>query len=93
MVFIGMSQADKRLMRYPHLYDRFVEVVKFQPLDRADVEKMAKELSEVQFSDDAIEWISNDSEGKIRKIIALIHRAEHMAKGSKNRTVEAKDFK
>jgi len=93
MVFIGMSQADKRLMRYPHLYDRFVEVVKFQALDRADVKKMAEELSEVQFSDDAIEWISNDSEGKIRKIIALIHRSEHMAKGSKGRTIEAKDFK
>jgi DNA transposition AAA+ family ATPase len=93
MIFIGMQQADKRLMRYPHLYDRFVEIVKFMPLDREDVEKMTKELSEIQFSDDAINQITHDSEGKIRKVLALIHRAEYIAKGSKNKTIEARDLK
>lgn len=93
MVFIGMQEADKRLKRYPHLYDRFVEVVKFESLDREDTEKMVTELSEVHFSSDAIDRITTDSGGKIRKIIALIHRAEYIAKGTKNRTIEAKDFK
>lgn len=93
MVFIGMNQADKRLMRYPHLYDRFVEIIKFQPLDHEDVETMIRELSEVQFEEDAIDRIASDSEGKIRKIIALIHRAEHIAHGSKAKTIAAKDLK
>ncbi len=93
MMFIGMQHADKRLMKYPHLYDRFVEVVKFAPLDHEDVEKMTKELSEFQFSDDAIDRIISDSEGKIRKVLALIHRAEYVARGSKNRTIEAKDLR
>jgi len=93
MVFIGMQQADKRLMRYPHLYDRFVEVVKFEALDHEDVEIMANELSEVQFSEDAIDRIALESEGKIRKIIALVHRAEYAARANKSKTITAKDFK
>jgi len=93
MVFIGMQQADKRLKRYPHLYDRFVEVVKFEPLDREDVEKMTGELSDVPFSEDAVDKVTADSGGKIRKIIALIHRAEHIAKPKGNKTIEAKDLR
>ena len=93
MVFIGMQHADKRLMKYPHLYDRFVEVVKFAPLDREDVEKMIKELSEFQFSDDAIDRITNESEGKVRKILALIHRAEYIARGSRSNIIEGKDLR
>lgn len=93
MIFIGMNQADKRLKRYPHLWDRFIEIVKFEPLDNEDVAKMTKELSEVQFSDDAIEWISRTSEGKIRGIIGLIHRAERIAQGARVRTITARDFK
>jgi DNA transposition AAA+ family ATPase len=93
MLFIGMNQADKRLMRYPHLYDRFVEIVKFAPLDRNDVSNMAKELSEVSFADDAIDRIALESEGKIRKIIAWIHKAEQIAHGSKAKAITAKDFK
>ena len=93
MIFLGMEHADKRLMRYPHLYDRFVEVVKFLPLDRDDVEKMTKELSEFQFSDEAIDRITHDSGGKIRRILAMIHHAEYVARGSKSKTIEAKDLR
>lgn len=93
MIFVGMTHADKRLMRYPHLFDRFIEVLKFMPLDSEDVGKMVKELSEVQFSDDAIERIVTDSEGKIRKILALIHRAEYIARGSKIKIIEATNLR
>ncbi len=93
MVFIGMGQADKKLMRYPHLFDRFVEVVKFEKLDHEDVELMVKELSEVQFEQDGVDRIATESEGKIRKIIAMIHRAEYSARTSKAKTIGAKDFK
>ncbi len=92
MIFVGMQHADKRLMKYPHLYDRFVEVVKFIPLDHEDVEKMVKELSEFQFSSEAVDRIASLSEGKIRKVLALIHRAEYVARGSKNKTIEGKDI-
>jgi DNA transposition AAA+ family ATPase len=93
MIFIGMNQADKRLMRYPHLYDRFIEVVKFQPLDREDVELMIKELSEINFDGDAIEKIVSESEGKIRKILAFIHRAEYIAAKNRLKSIQGKDLK
>lgn len=93
MVFIGMQEADRRLKRYPHLYDRFVEVVKFKPLDRDDVEKMASKLSEVQFSDEAIDKMTADTGGKIRKVIGLIHKAEHIAGPKKSKIITVEDLK
>lgn len=93
ILFIGMQAADKRLMRYPHLYDRFVEVVKFQPLDREDVELMTKELSDVAFDRDAIDKIVTQSEGKIRRILALIHRAEYIASRNRLKSISEKDLR
>ncbi len=93
MVFIGMGQADKKLMRYPHLYDRFVEVVKFEKLDRDDVALMCKELSEIEFQADAVDRISMESGGTIRKIINMLHRAEKAAAANRAKTISAKDFK
>lgn len=93
MVFIGMGQADKKLMRYPHLYDRFVEVVKFEKLDRDDVALMCKELSEIEFLPDAIDRIAAESGGTIRRIITAIHQMEKAATASRAKSVGAKDFK
>jgi len=92
-LFIGMGQADKRLMRYPHLYDRFVEVVKFQPLDREDVLLMTKELSNVVFDGDAIDKIVTESGGTIRKILALMHRGEYVAHKNRLKFVSVRDLK
>jgi DNA transposition AAA+ family ATPase len=93
MIFIGMSQADKRLKRYPHLYDRFVEVVKFQPLDREDTELMVKELSNINFDRDAIDKIVELSEGKIRRVLGLIHRMEYIAQNNRLKSISAKDVR
>ncbi len=93
MLFIGMQQADKRLMRYPHLYDRFVEVVKFQPLDREDVELMIKELSDIVFDGDAVDKVVAESEGKIRRVMAMIHRAEYIAARNRLKSISSKDIR
>jgi DNA transposition AAA+ family ATPase len=93
MLFIGMGQADKRLMRYPHLYDRFVEVVKFEPLDREDLELMIRELSDIAFDVDAIDKVLAQSEGKIRRIMALLHRAEYIANRNRLKVISARDIR
>ncbi len=93
MIFIGMSQADKRLKRYPHLYDRFVEIVKFQPLDREDIELMIKELSNINFDRDAIDKIVELSEGKIRRVLGLIHRMEYVAQNNRLKSISAKEIR
>lgn len=93
MLFIGMSQADKRLKRYPHLYDRFVEVVKFQPLDREDVELMVRELSSISFERDAIDKATELTEGKMRRVLGLLHRMEYIAQNNKLKSITAKDIR
>jgi len=91
MIFIGMSYADKRLKRYPHLWDRFIEIVKFQPLDREDVALMIKELSNIPFNKDAIDRVVEVSEGKIRNIMALIYRCEYIGQNNRLKSISAKD--
>jgi DNA transposition AAA+ family ATPase len=93
MMFIGMGQADRKLMRYPHVYDRFVQVIKFEKLDKEDVHHMVEELSEIRFEEDAIERISADSQGRIREIIKMIHRAEAAARANRIKIIGAKDFR
>lgn len=93
MIFIGMGMADKKLRRFPHVYDRFVDVVKFEKLSVEDVRQMAEEVSDVRFEDDAIDRITNDSQGRIREIIKLMHRAEGAARQNKMKSIGAKDFK
>ena len=93
MVLIGMQNADKRLMRYPHLYDRFVDIVKFEPLDREDIGLMIRELSDVDFPEDAIDKITALSEGKIRKTLALIHRSEYIASRNRIKSITAEMLK
>jgi len=93
MLFIGMGQADKKLMRYPHLYDRFVDIVKFEKLDQHDVQEMASQVSEVRFEEEAVEKMTTESQGRIREIIKLMHRAEASARANKSKTVSAKDIK
>jgi DNA transposition AAA+ family ATPase len=93
MIFVGMGAADKKLMRYPHLYDRFVAVQKFEKLDREDIRHMTGELSDIQFEDDAIERIATDSQGRIREIIKMIHRGEAAARANRVKSIEGKYFR
>jgi DNA transposition AAA+ family ATPase len=93
MLFIGMGQADRKLMRYPHVYDRFIDIIKFEKLDKEDVRHMTAELSEIHFEEDAIERISADTQGKIRSIIKMVHRAEAIARANKIKSIESRDFR
>jgi DNA transposition AAA+ family ATPase len=78
-VFIGMDNADRKLRRYRHLYDRFSEILKFHPLDRDDIKKVATELTDLKFSDDAIDWLTDNTRGMIRQLIIALHRIEKIA--------------
>lgn len=93
IIFIGMGQADKKLRHFPHIYDRFIDVQNFQKLDHEDIQEMINQVTEVKFEADAIERIAEESQGRIREIIKLIHRAEITARANKLKTVGAKDFR
>jgi DNA transposition AAA+ family ATPase len=93
MIFIGEENAPEKFSRYPRLLDRFVEIVRFEKLDNDDVRHIATEFSDVKFEADAIDKIVLDGEGKFRRVLTMIHKAERVARASALKTVGAKDLR
>lgn len=89
VVFLGMDRADKKLSRYRHLYDRFIEVVRFQPLTKDDVVDVAGQLCEVRLTDDAIDYIYGDA-GRFRQVLKWFYRAEAIARVNGLQEITAK---
>jgi len=88
IVLIGMDQADKKLARYKHLYDRFSEIVHFKSLTEQDIRMIADQLCEVALSDDAISYIAEQA-NRFRKIVVWLYRAEAIAKANSLKVVSA----
>ena len=93
MVFIGEEWIDSKMKRLPRLYDRIVEIARFEKFDIADVKQLIGELSEYRYSDDAIEKITKESGGRIRPIMNLINQAEDAAKVNQLKIVTARDLR
>ena len=81
IILVGMGAANKKLMRYRHLYDRVSEVLKFNTFDLDDVKEIVKHLSEVELSDCAVRYIYGQS-NRFRQIVRLINKAEDIAEGN-----------
>ncbi|MBI5056959.1 MAG: ATP-binding protein [Nitrospirae bacterium] len=79
IVLVGMAEAEKKLSRYRHLYDRFSEIVKFQDLTELDVRTIADEMCDVKVTDDAIRYIHSQG-SRFRKIVIQLYRCEAIAK-------------
>ena len=93
IILIGEESSPEKFNKYPRLYDRFVEIVKFEKLGLADVKQIASEFSKVNFEPDAIEKISAESEGKFRRILTAIHKAERLADANQIKSIGAKDVR
>ncbi|HBE44246.1 MAG TPA: hypothetical protein DDW17_02025 [Deltaproteobacteria bacterium] len=79
LVLIGMDQADKKLMRFKHLYDRFSEIVRFHPLTEEDVRIIAENMCETKLHNDAISYIHSQA-NRFRRVVVWMYRAEAVAK-------------
>lgn len=93
MVFIGEEMADKKLITNRRLYRRFVDIVRFEKLDLEGIKQFLSEVSDIRFSEDAIEKILTESGGKISEVITMVHRTEAMARRNNIRSVAAKDLR
>jgi DNA transposition AAA+ family ATPase len=89
IVFIGMGNADKKLMRYRHLYDRFSEVLKFHDLTEADVKTITEQMCDVRLSEDAVKYI-HDRAHRFRRVVVWLYKAESFAKGNNLKEITAK---
>ncbi|MEJ5227220.1 AAA family ATPase [Thermodesulfovibrio sp.] len=86
-VFIGMDNAEKKLMRFKHLYDRFSEIVRFNPLSEKDIRSIANQLCEVEISDEAIAFIHANAT-RFRRVMVWLYKAEAIAKANGLKKVE-----
>jgi len=79
IVLVGMGLAEQKLKRHKHIYDRLLGVLKFTTFSKNDVEKIIKELSEVEFTDEAVEFVASKF-NQFRQLVKLINKVENVAK-------------
>lgn len=81
IIMVGMGMAHKKLSRYRHLYDRLSEILKFEPFTYEDVKSIVNQLSEIELTDCAINYIYNQS-NRFRQIVKFINKAENIAQAN-----------
>ena len=81
VIMVGMGMADKKLIRYKHLFDRISEILKFTSFDLDDVKMIIDQLSEVKITDEAVEFIHQKA-NRFRQIVKLISKAEQIAEAN-----------
>ena len=79
MILVGMVNIDKKLSRYPHLKDRIYKAFKFEPYDKQDIKQILSELSEIQITNDGLEYLAT-RHNQLRQIVKLINKIEKLAK-------------
>lgn len=82
VLLVGMELADKKLQKYGHINDRIFAKLKFEKLSKEDFKEIIETLSEVEFSDSAIRYITNRNL-QFRQIVKVITKAEQLANTNK----------
>lgn len=82
VLLVGMELADKKLQKYGHINDRIFAKLKFEKLSKEDFREIIETLSEVEFSDNAIKYITNRNL-QFRQIVKVITKAEQLANTNK----------
>lgn len=92
IVFVGMENADKKLMRHPHLWDRLTERIKFDDLTHEDLRLIAQEKCEVELSDDAITYLHSQGANRFRPLMIGLYKAEAIARANSLKKITAADL-
>lgn len=92
IILVGMGQADKKLMRYRHLYDRLSEKLKFEPFTQKDIGEIIEQLCEVKMTECAINYIYSKT-NRFRQIVKLINKAENIVKANDLKALDEETLK
>jgi len=79
IVLVGMGLAEQKLKRHKHIYDRLLWIMKFETFNKNDVAKIITGLSEVEFKNEAIEFVATRF-NQFRQLVKLINKVENIAK-------------
>lgn len=78
IVLVGMGAVDKKLARYPHLCDRLYKTLKFEHFDFDDIKEILNKLTELNFTDEAIEYLATRT-NQFRQLVKLINKIEKLS--------------
>ena len=92
ILFIGMHQADRKLKRYKHLWRRFSQVVRFEPLDLEDVGVVLNEICEVKIDEPVVDKIYETKNLSISLLYRWAHKIEGIARFKKLEKVTVADL-
>jgi DNA transposition AAA+ family ATPase len=92
-IFVGEDQMDKKMAQNRRLFRRFVEIIKFERLDLNGIRDFLSEISDIKYSDDAVEKIFLNTGGKISSIMGAVHHAEAIARGLQSKMIKGADLK
>lgn len=79
VVLVGMGFMDKKINRYKHFDDRIFQKLKFEHFNEKDIAEILSELTEVSFSDDAIEYLATRT-NQFRKLVKMLEKIEKLCK-------------
>jgi len=89
IILIGMNKANKKFIRYRHIYDRFSEILKFESFSFEEVKNIVQELSEAEIDESGINLIFNHA-NRFRQIVSIISKAEKVSKANSNLLITEK---
>jgi DNA transposition AAA+ family ATPase len=72
--FVGMEESNAKFKKHKHFYSRIVEFVKFQAINRSDIEAYC-ELSDVKIKKDLLDYFA-DKYPNLRQIKVILIRLE-----------------
>lgn len=78
LVLVGMGLVDKKISRLKHFDDRLFKKLKFEHFNQEDIEKILNELTDLEFSEDALKYIATRT-NQFRKLVQHIDQIEKLA--------------
>ena len=79
IVLVGMGFADKKIARFKHFEDRLYKKLKFEYFNQTDIAEILQQLSDVNFTNDAIEYLATRT-NQFRQLVKLLEKLEKLSK-------------
>ncbi len=93
IIITGMASIERKLQKYPHLYDRILMKLRFEFFDFDQIKKLSSDLCGVEIDDSGLQFILEKGQGKYRLTNQFFEIAEALAKNNKLKIVSAAHLK
>ena len=86
-LLIGMHNAERKLKSFPHLYSRFADVIRAQPIDQDEILEISEKLAVVPMQKETAKQLYDVTNGEFRKIMTWLHYLEEKARTNSMETI------